>query len=73
MIRRVLSTVASAVCLSVFVFMCALTISALLTGCSTVGEEKVPHQIRIEEDSPWWDCHTMGNQQCGPVEGVVAA
>jgi hypothetical protein len=21
--------------------------------------------IRVEEDSPWWDCHTMGNRVCG--------
>lgn len=20
----------------------------------------------IDEDSPLWDCRTMGNQQCGP-------
>lgn len=21
---------------------------------------------QIEEDSPEWDCHTMGNRKCGP-------
>ena len=20
---------------------------------------------RVEEDSPWWDCSTMGNRVCG--------
>lgn len=27
---------------------------------------------RCEEDQPCWDCHTMGNLQCGPVASVVA-
>lgn len=23
--------------------------------------------VRIEEDEPGWDCHTMGNRICGPI------
>lgn len=26
------------------------------------------HHTRIEEDSPLWNCHTMGNHVCGPVD-----
>ncbi|MGH3545441.1 MAG: hypothetical protein ACRDPW_05905 [Mycobacteriales bacterium] len=22
----------------------------------------------IETDEPGWDCHTMGNRECGPIE-----
>lgn len=35
-----------------------LTILRLLT---------IPQDTRIEEDSPAWDCHTMGNKVCGPT------
>ena len=28
----------------------------------------IPRHDRIEEDSPLWNCHTMGNHICGPVD-----
>lgn len=59
----------------------ALTLA--LTGCSVASQEAPvapthstqqttqpttqPTQSQCEEDQPCWDCHTMGNKQCGPA------
>ena len=26
------------------------------------------HSEQCQEDDPCWDCHTMGNRICGPVD-----
>lgn len=39
-----------------------------------VLEAQAPHtpsSLRCEEDMPCWDCHTMGNHQCGPVQAPM--
>lgn len=44
----------------------------------TIGVETVPalvlesEPVTITEDSPGWDCETMGNGICGPVNGLPA-
>lgn len=30
--------------------------------------DRASHIVRIEEDQPGWDCHTMGNKVCGPAD-----
>jgi hypothetical protein len=36
-----------------------------VSGCKT---ETPPPGPQPEEDQPGWDCHTMGNHQCGPID-----
>jgi hypothetical protein len=36
----------------------------LVAGCKTDGTP----QRQPYEDEPGWNCHTMGNHQCGPVD-----
>lgn len=31
----------------------------------TIGDHNSAATIRVEEDSPLWNCHTMGNHICG--------
>ena len=40
-----------------------LALSLTLVGCVSAPDRSV----RCEEDQPCWDCHTMGNRVCGPV------
>ncbi len=34
-------------------------------GCEVLPGYVVVPKEAIQEDSPWWDCHTMGNRVCG--------
>jgi hypothetical protein len=36
----------------------------VLTVCYTVGQDN--KRVRLQEDDPGWNCHTMGNKVCGP-------
>lgn len=40
--------------------------SAISMGCSIIGAPPVCH-----EDMECWDCETMGNEICGPIEVSV--
>lgn len=43
-------------------------LALILTTCSVPQEvhvEDKTHKVHIYEDSPEWDCHTMGNRRCG--------
>ena len=33
----------------------------------TIGDTESAATIRVEEDSPLWNCRTMGNRICGPT------
>ncbi len=46
-----------------------VTLVALSLGACTpvMGGVGTGIQQGITEDSPHWDCHTMGNYQCGPA------
>lgn len=47
----------------------ALIALMLLITLTVVGRvEGVPHIQRCTEDMTCWDCHTMGNRQCGRGE-----
>lgn len=51
-----------------------LAIGAGLAGChETTGTPSPATAVATcEEDQPWcWDCHTMGNRQCGTDDGAV--
>jgi hypothetical protein len=37
-----------------------------------VKPDPVSPAVRVEEDSPQWDCHTMGNHVCGVPESPVS-
>lgn len=39
-----------------------------LVGCKPVAGTPSPATSSCEEDQPCWDCHTMGNHQCGPEQ-----
>ncbi len=42
---------------------------AALTAQALIPTEAQAAPVRIEEDQPGWDCHTMGNRVCGaPAE-----
>lgn len=44
----------------------AALLFAGLYGAAHTRPERAPAPVqRIEEDSPLWDCHTMGNRVCG--------
>lgn len=40
----------------------------LLALAGLIGLTLAPHHqpAPVTEDSPGWDCHTMGNRECGP-------
>ncbi|MBX6360058.1 MAG: hypothetical protein IRZ03_08260 [Acidobacterium ailaaui] len=45
--------------------------AVLATGCKTPDQPTpVPASSSHQplEDEPGWDCHTMGNRQCGPED-----
>ncbi len=42
---------------------------AVVFGALSVGGVSAASE-RCEEDQPCWDCETMGNQVCGPIDYV---
>ncbi|WP_051790997.1 hypothetical protein [Amycolatopsis jejuensis] len=55
----------------------AVTMAAAVLGLAGCKPEPgTPHpapspSVQCEEDEPCWDCHTMGNRQCGPDDPAV--
>jgi hypothetical protein len=56
------------------VFLAAIVLALVLTGCTTTTAGD-PHPVSTslmqpepEEDEPGFDCHTMRNRVCGPTE-----
>ncbi|MBB2505998.1 hypothetical protein [Amycolatopsis echigonensis] len=51
----------------------AVAALAGLAGCKPVkgSPERAPVSVQCNEDEPCWDCHTMGNRQCGPDDPTV--
>lgn len=44
----------------------SLTLASLIPGTSVTVESQ-----RCEEDQSCWDCSTMGNRICGPINGLT--
>jgi hypothetical protein len=44
-----------------------------LTEVLQAQRAEAPNHVRCEEDMPCWDCKTMGNLICGPVQAPVEA
>lgn len=45
----------------------ALAASAVMFTMSTDPAPVAPAAVHVEEDSPGWNCLTMGNRVCGPA------
>lgn len=49
-----------------------IVFAAILASLAGYGVASMVHhksQEIIQEDDPHWNCHTMGNQICGPGKG----
>ena len=52
--------------LGIALFVGAVLMVLLWVGqWRTVGVPHPPSSLQVEEDSPGWDCSTMGNKICG--------
>jgi hypothetical protein len=54
--------------LTITVLACAV---AFVVGVLTAGWTIYGPTGRLTEDMAGWECHTMGNRQCGPGAGTI--
>lgn len=45
----------------------ALSAVLVIWGAGLLAGTALVTRDRCQEDAPCWNCHTMGNHQCGPI------
>ncbi|WP_256789864.1 hypothetical protein [Frankia sp. AvcI1] len=68
--HRALAQIAALLVIAAAAFGLAHTAPALYAPAATTITATAPV---IDEDSPLWDCHTMGNRICGPAVAPAAS